>query len=85
MHTKHQKTLQRIFAKPTPHMQIEWRKIEAMLVACGAQILEGDGSAVRIVLGARRVYMHRPHPHKEAKAYQVKAIRELLEAEGIRP
>ena len=59
--------------------------IESLLVACGAQILEGDGSAIRIVLGNRRAYLHRPHPQKEAKAYQVKAIRELLQSEGIKP
>ena len=66
-------------------LRIDWLDIESLLVTCGAQILEGDGSAIRIVLGNRRAYMHRPHPQKEAKAYQVKAIRELLQSAGIKP
>jgi hypothetical protein len=62
-----------------------WRDIESLLKACGARILEGDGSAIRVVLGKQRVFIHRPHPHKEAKGYQMKVIKELLEANGIRP
>ena len=85
LNAKQRKTLQLVFSKPTPHLRIDWLDIESLLVACGAQILEGDGSAIRIVLGNRRAYMHRPHPQKEAKAYQVKAIRELLQSAGIKP
>ena len=85
LNAKQRKTLQLVFSKPTPHLRIDWRDIESLLVACGAQILEGDGSAIRIVLGQRRAYLHRPHPQKEAKAYQVKAVRELLESEGLKP
>lgn len=85
LNAKQRKTLSQVFEKPTPHLRIEWRDIEALLKACGAQVLEGEGSAVRIVMGNRRLFAHRPHPQKEAKAYQVKAIRELLESEGIKP
>jgi hypothetical protein len=75
----------RVFARPTPHLQIPWKAIESLVIACGGKALEGDGSAVRLVLGGKRAYLHRPHPHKEAKAYQVRAVRELLEAAGITP
>ena len=85
LNAKQRKTLQLIFLKPTPHLRIDWRDIESLLIACGAQILESDGSAIRIVLEGKRAYLHRPHPQKEAKAYQVKAVRELLEAKGIKP
>lgn len=82
---KQQRTLRRIFELPAPHLSIDWRDIESLLKACGTRMLEGDGSAIRMVLGGRKVFMHRPHPRKEAKGYQVKAIRELLESNGIRP
>ncbi len=85
MNSKHQKTLEQIFATPTPHLSIKWQDIERLLVACGAQVLEADGSAIRIILGGRRAFLHRPHPQKEAKAYQVKAVKELLESAGIKP
>lgn len=85
MNARHRKALERIYARPTPHLRIVWTDIEALLLACGARILEADGSAIRVVLGARRAYFHRPHPQKEAKAYQVRAVRDLLDSEGIRP
>lgn len=85
LNKKQQRTLRRVFETPTPHLSVAWRDIESLLKSCGARIMEGDGSAIRIVLNGRKVFMHRPHPHKEAKGYQVKAIRELLESAGIRP
>ncbi|WP_312283949.1 type II toxin-antitoxin system HicA family toxin [Candidatus Igneacidithiobacillus taiwanensis] len=85
MNSKHRKTLEQIFASPTPHLSIKWQDIERLLIACGAQVLEADGSAIRIILGGRRAFLHRPHPQKEAKAYQVKAVKELLESAGIKP
>ncbi|MBU2753432.1 type II toxin-antitoxin system HicA family toxin [Acidithiobacillus sp. CV18-2] len=85
MNSKQRKTLERVFATPAPHLKIEWQEIERLLIACGAQVLEADGSAIRIILGERCAFLHRPHPQKEAKAYQVKAVRELLESAGVRP
>jgi HicA toxin of bacterial toxin-antitoxin, len=85
LNAKQKKVLLSIFARPTPHLQIPWKGIESLVIVCGGKVLEGDGSAVRLVLGGKRAYLHRPHPHKEAKAYQVRVIRELLEAAGITP
>lgn len=85
LNAKQRNTLQQVFEKPTPHLRIDWQDIKSLLVACDAKILEGEGSEVRIVLGKRRAFLHRPHSQKEAKAYQVKAIRDLRESEGIKP
>ncbi|QBQ56209.1 type II toxin-antitoxin system HicA family toxin [Nitrosococcus wardiae] len=85
LNKKQKRTLEAIFARPTPHLQIVWQDIEQLILACGGRVLGGSGSAVRLVLGERRAYLHRPHPHKEVKAYQVKAVRHLLEAAGITP
>jgi hypothetical protein len=63
----------------------EWRRIEALLVAVGAEIVEGSGSRITVLLGDLRADFHRPHPGKEALRYRVKAVRELLERAGIKP
>ncbi len=84
MNRTHQKTLAAIYANPVP-ASLEWRKIEALLVALGAQVVEGSGSRVAFVLQGRRADFHRPHPGKEAKRYQVRAMREFLESVGITP
>ena len=80
----HQRTLAAIYSEPVP-ATLEWRKVEALLVALGAQVVEGSGSRVAFVLHGKRADFHRPHPGKEAKRYQVRAMREFLESVGITP
>lgn len=84
MNRGHQRTLEAIFSTPTP-TNLEWRKIEALLVALGAETVEGSGSRVAFVLNGKRADFHRPHPGKEARRYQVRAMREFLEMAGIKP
>ena len=84
MHSTHRKTLERIFSQPTP-TNLEWRRIELLLLAAGALIIEGAGSRVRFVLNEVVGTFHRPHPHKEAKPYQVRDVRAFLEKAGITP
>lgn len=45
----------------------------------------GNGSRVRFELKGLIATFHRPHPAKEAKPYQVRDVRTLLEQAGIRP
>jgi hypothetical protein len=84
MNREHRRTLEAVFAKPVP-ANLEWRKIEALLVALGANIVEGAGSRVAFVLNGKRADFHRPHPGKEARRYQVRALREFLEMAGVEP
>ena len=84
MKTKHRKVLAAIFTKPTP-ASIVFADIEALLAAVGCEMEEGAGSRVAFIRGTARLYMHRPHPGKEAKRYQVEAVREFLETQEIRP
>lgn len=84
MNSKHRKTLDAIFAKPTP-TTLEWAAVEKLLIAVGCQVIEGRGSRVRFVMGSRITTFHRPHPVKEAKPYQVEQARELLESIGVTP
>jgi hypothetical protein len=53
MSKKHSKTLEAIFANPV-RSNIIWKDIEAMLLAEGAELSEGAGSRVRIVLNGVR-------------------------------
>ena len=84
MNSQHRKTLLVIFSQPVPS-NLEWRRIEALFLALGSEIVEGAGSRVAFVLNGRRADFHRPHPGKEAKRYQVRAAREFLEAAGVKP
>ncbi|MCP4424001.1 MAG: type II toxin-antitoxin system HicA family toxin [Chloroflexi bacterium] len=84
MNTKQRKTLSAIFANPI-NGNIEWRRIEFLLVAIGCELIEGSGSRVTFILNDQRVDLHRPHPRKEALRYRVKDVREFLKRAGITP
>ena len=84
MNSKHQKTLEAIFATQTK-ANIEFGAIEKLFIALGGVVIEGRGSRVRLAFGDKIVSFHRPHPQKEAKPYQVEAAREFLERMGFKP
>lgn len=84
MNSKHTKTLQAIFAKPTA-ATLEWSKIEALLIALGCRVIEGRGSRVRFEQDGKIAAFHRPHPAKEAKSYQVEQARVFLISIGVKP
>jgi hypothetical protein len=84
MKTKHLKTLKAVFTKPTPS-GIVFADLEALVLALGGAVREGDGSRVVLELNGKRLYPHRPHPGKEAKRYQIEELRTLLESEGLKP
>lgn len=84
MNKVHQRTLAAIFSQPLPSA-LEWRRIEALFVALGAQTIEGSGSRVRFVLNDVVATFHRLHPAKEAKPYQVRDARIFLENAGVKP
>lgn len=64
MNRKHSRTLQAIFATPV-QSSVKWKDIEALFVNLGAEIEEGRGSRVRILLNGEEAVFHRPHPKKE--------------------
>ena len=59
--------------------------IAALIVSLGGEVREGAGSRVAFELNGKRVYLHRPHPGREAKRYQVEEVRELLRSLEIQP
>lgn len=64
---------------------IAFADIESLLVALGAEVDEGAGSRVAMTLRKARIYLHRPHPGKEARKYQVEDVREFLRRLEIEP
>lgn len=83
MNKAQQKTLLALFSIPTPR-SLDWRKVESLLVAMGAKVIEGSGSRVRFELNGIVATFHRPHPGKEAKPYQVRDAKEFLLQAGIK-
>lgn len=83
MKSRHRKTLQAIFRKPTSGT-IVFSDIEALIISLGGEVLEREGSRVKITLKDEQWRCHRPHPGKEAKKYQVEEAREILERVGVK-
>lgn len=79
MNASHQKTLAEIFVNLVSK-SLEWRRIEALLIAIGCQTIEGNGSRVRFEKDGVIATFHGPHPAKEAKPYQVRDARHFLES-----
>ena len=84
MNSKHRKTLKAVFSNQV-NGNLEWAKIEALLVAAGCQVIEGSGSSVTFEKDGKREFFHRPHPDKAALRYRVKAARAFLERLGVTP
>ena len=84
MNSKHRKTLAAIYSRPTMG-GIVFSDIEALIRSLGGEVLEREGSRVKIALGGHEWRCHRPHPGKEARRYQVEEARELLERAGVKP
>jgi len=83
MNAKQRKTLEAIFTLPV-NGNLEWRKVESLLLALGAEMVEGSGSRVTFFLNGKRADFHRPHPGNEALRYRIKATREFLEQAGVK-
>ncbi len=84
MSRKHDRILQEIFKKPVPS-NVDWKDCEKMLLALGAEISEGEGSRVRILLKGVKLVLHRPHPRKEIDKGALVSLRKFLENAGVEP
>jgi hypothetical protein len=82
--SKHQKVLDSLFANPI-NGNIPWDRIEALLIAVGCQVVEGNGSSVMFEKNGNRAYFHRPHPQRAALNYRIKAMRDFLTKLEITP
>ncbi|PSB09809.1 hexulose-6-phosphate isomerase [Pleurocapsa sp. CCALA 161] len=81
MNRKQRNTYDAIFAQPI-RRNIVWNDVVSLIKAVGGRVTQGDGSRVRFDLNDISLNIHSPHPQKELKKYQVKAVREFLIADG---
>jgi hypothetical protein len=84
VNAKHQKTLTLIFENPV-RSDVNWADIVALLKYMGAEISQGKGSRVRIVLNDIRAVFHRPHPGRETDKGALKSMRRFLVEAGVKP
>jgi len=84
MNNQHRKTLAALFTRPTAG-NLNFAAIESLVIALGGEVKEGEGSRVALRIGDAVMDVHRPHPGKEAKKYQVEEFRAWLSARGITP
>lgn len=84
MNSKHSKTLDSIFFTPVKK-NIKWSAVEKLVSAVGGMVKQGDGSRIRIDILGQSLNIHTPHPQKELKPYQVRALKKLFSDVGIKP
>lgn len=82
LNSRQKKTIDDIFEKPE-RADIEWRSVESLFVALGAEAGQGRGSRVRVALGDTRAIFHSPHPERVCGKGMVRSIRRFLENAGI--
>jgi HicA toxin of bacterial toxin-antitoxin, len=82
MNKKQRKIYDAIFAEPI-RRNIVWEDVVNLIKAIGGTVTQEDGSRVRFDLNDLSLNIHSPHPQKELKRYQVKAIREFLINAGV--
>ena len=84
MNKKQERVLSAIFDEPV-RANIDWRDVESLLTALGAEMTQGRGSRVRVALNGIRAVFHEPHPEKEISKGAVRALREFLTSAGVLP
>lgn len=83
MNSSQRRTLSILFSEPAS-TSLPWNNIEVLFKAVGAKVIQGRGSRVRFQLNGIMATVHRPHPQKEAKPYQVRDARRFLEQAGVK-
>ncbi|MGI8857022.1 MAG: type II toxin-antitoxin system HicA family toxin [Thermomicrobiales bacterium] len=84
MNTKQRRTLERLFARPTP-AEISWDDIESLLRALDVEFRQAAGSKIRIEVNGIHTVLHVPHPRPVARRGRIEAVRDFLMKAGIRP
>ena len=84
MNSKQKRTLSTLFKDPVSASMV-WKEVESLLISAGADVIEGNGSRVRLHKDGIIATFHRPYPKKEAKPYQVRDARRFLKQLGVEP
>lgn len=83
MKAKHKKTLAAIFEQPV-RADVNWKDIETLFEALGAEISFGRGSRIRIALNGVRAVFHRPHPQKVTDKGALNSVKRFLLTAGVK-
>ena len=68
----------------TQPSDFKWSELVKMLTFFGFNELQGDGSRVKFINKNKVIIsLHKPHPKKILKKYQIKNILEVLENERL--
>ena len=82
--TKRDKILRRFLSKPHDYT---WDELVKMLAGFGYEVLKSGkagGSRVKFIHEVLPpIFLHKPHPAKVLKRYQIDQIEELLRNEGL--
>ncbi|MCL5028768.1 MAG: type II toxin-antitoxin system HicA family toxin [Bacteroidetes bacterium] len=83
MNAKNRKTFTAIFQEPV-RSDLNWKEIENLFKALGAEVTEGSGSRLRVALNGVRAVFHRPHPQKVTDKGALKSVRRFLITAGVK-
>lgn len=81
--SKHEKTLQKLVAKPTP-TDITWDDLSGLLKHLGYEEIKNDGSRRKFVFPKTKevISLHKPHPQPEIKQYAIRQVVDQLKLHG---
>jgi len=82
MNKKHRETLRKILSHPASH-NVEWKRIERMLIALGADVTETPAGRVKVALNGQERDFHRPHHKNLDDPNEIAALRTFLAAAGV--
>lgn len=82
--SKHQKTLERLCAIPTP-ADIKWNELKGALESLGYELLKGSGSRRKFYHPQKKalIICHQPHPSPEVDKGCVADIAQHLKDRGF--
>ena len=81
--SKKQKLIDRLKSRSG---NFEYDEAESLLLSLGfnkSNKGRTSGSKVMFISGTSRIELHKPHPRKELKPYQINNILNILESEGL--
>jgi hypothetical protein len=83
LNSSRQKTLEEIFEDPV-RSDVQWNKIESLIVALGGDVKEGGGSRVRFFPNGVVATFHHPLPQNQTDKGTLKSVRNLLRSAEVR-
>jgi hypothetical protein len=83
MNKKQNEILRAIFKDPV-QSNVKWTDIESLFKYLGAEISQGNGSRIRVILNGVKAVFHRPHPRKETDKGALVSVRRFLKNARIK-